>query len=89
MHFERALHVRAVRRDEDDLRGLVGAERGDHSQAVEVGHLDVEEHEFGTQLRNSGKRLESVRALAENIDVRLSRKQRTEPLAGESLVVND
>ncbi len=47
MHLEGAQRVLVEGGDEDHQRHRLDADLGDHSEAVEPGHLDVEEDDVG------------------------------------------
>jgi hypothetical protein len=68
VHLERAQRVLIVRRDEHD-RDVV-ADELEHFEAIELRHLDVEEQQVGTEIRDRFDRLESVRALRDDLDAR-------------------
>ena len=54
-----------------------------------AGHLDVEEHEIGTQPLNRVDRLEAVGGFADQLEPILGREQHPQPLARQRLVVGD
>ena len=61
----------------------------DHVEAVEPGHLHVEEHEVRRVMLNRRHRLRAVAALADDFDVLFLLQQRQHALARERLVVDD
>ena len=89
VHFERAQRVLVVGGDEDDRRHPLGADRVDHAEAVDAGHLDVEEDEVRRLVLDGRDRLRAVAALADDFDVLFLLQQRQHALARDRLVVND
>ena len=61
----------------------------EHAEAVEAGHLDVEQHEIRLLLGDGLDGLEAVAALADDLDVGLVLESVAHPLARERLVVHD
>jgi hypothetical protein len=76
-----------VGRDEDDLDRLI--EQLEHLEAVELGHLDVEEEEIGAQLGRGLDRLEPVGALRDDLDVGMRGEVLADEPARQLLVVDD
>ena len=68
---------------------LLGLEGGDHREPVEVGHLDVEEHQVRRLRPDQVDRLAPVAGLAGDLDVLLAPEQLGEPTARRLLVVDD
>ena len=60
-----------------------------HLEAVDAGHLDVEEHEVGGVARDRVDRLAPVGALADDLEVAESAQAQLEAAARERLVVDD
>ena len=89
MDFERADRVLVVRGHENDGRGAGGLQRAHDPEAVQFGHLDVEEDEVGRQPLDGGHRLGAVRRLADHFDVGLCREEAEDPLPRYRLIVND
>ncbi len=87
--LEGAQRVLVVGRDEDDHRHLVHAHRLDHLEAIELGHLQVEEDQVRADAPHGVHRGAAVRALAHQLDVALVAQQGDQPLAGQRLVVDD
>ena len=67
--FEGLHRESVVRRHEDDHRQLMRLQLGEHVEARESGHLDVEEHEVRAMFANRLERLAAVAALADDFDV--------------------
>src|SRR6185503_9216808 len=86
---ERAQCVLLVGRQEDHGRHLVRADLGDHAEAVQARHLDVEEHEIGLELSDCADGARPVAAAADDLDVALLRERQRDSLARERLVVDD
>jgi len=72
---ERAQGVLVVGGDEDDRRDAVRAHTLEDVEAVEVRHLDVQEHEVGPQLFDRKDGLTAIPALAHDLDLRLLGKE--------------
>ena len=60
-----------------------------HPEAVEAGHLDVEQDQIRLLLGDGLDGLEAVAALADDLDVGLVLESVAHPLARERLVVHD
>ncbi len=89
VHGERLEGVLLVGSDEDDRRQVVGAKRFEHAEAVELGDLDVEEDEVGTERGDPLHGLEPVAALRDHLDLVVLGEQGTDPSPRQRLVVND
>ena len=89
VHLERAERVLVVGGDEDDRRHLLGTDGLDDAEAVDTGHLHVEEHQVGHLVLNRRDGLRAVAALAHHFDVVLLLQQRQHALARDRLVVDD
>lgn len=74
MHVEGAQRVFVVRRHEDRERHGV-AHFGDDAEAVEIGDLQVEEDQVGTQLANGVHRVQARVGRADHLDVGLGLQQ--------------
>ncbi len=85
--FEGANGVVVVRGDEDD-RGSV-ADQFENFEAIELGHLNVEEDERGLALGDDLDGFEAVGALAEDFDFRMRGEEFAQNLAREVFVVHD
>ena len=66
-----------------------GSQRRQDGEAVEVGHLDVEEHQVGRLGANHVDGFAAVARLPGDFDVRLAPEQLREPPPGGLLVVDD
>ncbi len=86
--FEGLQRVLVVGGDEDDHRHLVGADLLDDPEAVDGGHLDVEEYQFGRELLDGAHGLDAIGALADHFDVGLLRQQSQNPFPGHRLIVH-
>ena len=98
VRVERAQRVLVVRGHEDDFghrhRRPVAHERGEHAEAVELRHLDVEEHQLhgSAGLRGRAQDIErfgAARAAAGELHPVVARQQPPQPLASRLLVVHD
>ena len=89
MDIERAQRVLVVGRHEDDQRHARGADGFDDVEAGRAGHLHVQEHEVRLQPADRLDRLGAVLALGDDLEPVLRRKQRTQPLARERLIIGD
>ena len=59
MDLEGAHGVRVIRRDEDRGRQDLGTERLQHLEAIDLGHLHVEEHELDLRALDQRGRLDA------------------------------
>ena len=67
--FKRLHREPVVCRHEHDHRQLVRLQFGEHVEARQPGHLDVEEHEVRAKFADRLERLAAVAALANDFDV--------------------
>ena len=77
-----------VGRHEHDHRQLVRLQLGEHVEAGEPGHLDVEEHEVRAVLANRCERFAAVAALADDLDVVGDAQPQLETAPRQRLVVD-
>ena len=70
-----------IRRHEDDHRQLMRLQFGEHIEAGESRHLDVEEHEVRAVLANRLERLAAVAAFADDFDVVRHAQAQLQPAA--------
>jgi hypothetical protein len=87
MHFERAQGVAVVGGDEDDRDLRV--EQLQDLEAVELGHLDVEEHHLRLELGRRLHRFQSRRRLTHDLDVGLRGEHLAEEGPRRGLVVHE
>ena len=87
VHLERADGVAVVGGDEND--GDVAADELEHVEPVELRHLDVEHQQIGLQLGRCFHRLESVRALGDDLDVGVVGQPLAKNPARERFVIDD
>ena len=88
-HVERTQSVMVVRGHEHDRGDPVRADALEDAEAVEIRHLDVEEHEVGPELLDRDDGLATVAALPDDLDAGFVREEGAQALAGEGLVVDD
>jgi hypothetical protein len=89
VHLERLQRVAVVGGDEDD-RGRHRVAQGlQDAEAVQAGHLHVQEHQVGAQLPQGAEGLLAVAAFAEDGDVRVGFEQPAQPLPRQRFVVHD
>ena len=69
--------------------GACGGDRGGRGEAVEPGHLDVEQRDVGPVFEHRGHDLVAAPDLGHDLEVVLERQQRDERGADERLVVGD
>ena len=67
--LERRNRVVIERRDKNHRRHLVGSHFGNHVEAVELRHLDVEEHQIGLIGSNRRDGFQAVLAFTYNLDI--------------------
>jgi hypothetical protein len=87
--LERAEGVLIVSGDEDDGGGDIVAEKFEHVEAVALGHLYVEEEEFGFELADEGGRFDAGAALGEDFDRGIEAQEDGEIASREGFVVDD
>jgi hypothetical protein len=87
VHLERAQGELVVGGGEDIVR--FGAGQFDHLEAIELGHLDVEEHQFRLQLADGLDGLEAIRAFADDLDVGMRCQVLAQQPARQVFVVHD
>ena len=75
MDLERLQRVLVVGGHEDHHRHLLGTDLPDHAEAIDGGHLHVEEHELGRELLDRVDGLHAVGALPHDLDVGFLREQ--------------
>ena len=73
--------------DEDD--GGAGADQLEDFEAIELGHLDIEENEVGLQFGDGFYGFEAVGAFGGDFDFGMGSEKFAQDLAGELLVVDD
>jgi hypothetical protein len=88
VHVERAQCVAIVGRHEHDGRHRVRADQLEQREAVDFGHLDVEEQDVGTQPCDERDRIGTA-GLADDVDVGVVREQRFDVRSRERFVVDD
>ena len=87
--LEGAQRVAVERRDEDDGRRRSAFQHAQDAEAVEAGHLDVQEQEIRTQVIDRLDCLESVLALRDDLDLVFPGQLLPDPLARQRLVVHE
>src|SRR5262249_61383697 len=68
VEFKRPYRILVVCRHKDDDRQLDGGKPFEHPEAVEVGHLDVEENEVGSAPSDAPQCSVTVRAFGDDRD---------------------
>ena len=90
VHLERLDGMPVEGGDEDDVRrSAVLDEPVRHLEAVEAGHLDVEEQDVRRQALDDADRLEAVAGLRDHLDVAHLLEHVTQLFPRELLVVDD
>ncbi len=89
MHLEGGEGVLVVRRDEDDGRHPRRPDLPHHFEPVELGHLNVEQHDVGLELANHAHGRAAIAALPDDDDLRMLAEQRAHARARMRLVVGD
>ena len=89
MHVECAQGVAIERGDEDDDRDLLGRERLQEAEAVELRHLHVEQHDVRDQGTNSVDRSRPVTALGDDLHVGIEPQQAPQTPPCHRLVIDD
>jgi hypothetical protein len=86
---ERLERVCVIGSHEDDRRHVLGADLLDDAEAVEAGHLDVEEDEVGRELADCRDGLGAVCGFADDFDVRSALESNADTTSSERLVIDD
>src|SRR6185437_5055749 len=81
--------VLVVRGDEDDGRQPIGRDGVEHLEAVEVGHLHVEEYKVGAVLEDRFDRFAASAALTNDRHARHVTEQRANAFPGKGFIVDD
>jgi hypothetical protein len=89
MRLEGAQGELVVGGDEDHHGHMTDADRLQHVEAVELGHLDVQEEQIRRRLFDGLDRFPAVRAFGDDLDVLCLREQVAYALARQRLVVHD
>ena len=89
VHVERAEGELVVGRHEHDRRHPLGSHGGDDAEAVELGHLHVEEDEVGPVPLDRAHRFGAAGTGGDHLHVGLLAEQRRQPLARHRLIVRD
>jgi hypothetical protein len=89
VHFESAQSELIVSGNEYNYRRPFRVDGLENAKTVEFRHLDIEKHQIGRLLLDSSDSLASIRALPDEINLRLVLEQLTEALARQSFVIND
>jgi hypothetical protein len=87
--LERLNRMLVVSRHEDRERHRRRADGIDDTQAVELGHLDVEEHQVGPLVENLVDADEAVFGFRDAADARILPQEIDEPMSCRLLVVHD
>jgi len=87
VHLERPHRVLVVGGDKDDRGSRL--EQLEHLEAIETGHLDVEEQQVRRQLSHRRDRLEAVGTLGDDLDFGVRREVLAQQRPGRRLVVDD
>jgi hypothetical protein len=86
---EGAHGVLIVRGDEDHHGCLRGFDQFQHLEAVQLGHLHVEEEQVGAGFRDGLDRFEPVGAFGGDDDVRVRGQQLAQIPTGQFLVIDE
>ncbi len=78
-----------MRRDEDDEGHPFGAHCPNDVESVELGHLDIEEHEIGQVAGDGGHGTRAIAAFTGNDHAGVLSEQRSQVGAREGLVIDD
>lgn len=87
--FEGAQGMLIVGGDEEGRRHAVHAHRFDHIEAIQFGHLDIQEHEVRPQGFDGHHRLAAIAAFARDVHIRRVGEKVPQALAGEGFVIHD
>ena len=89
MLLERLQRVAIERGHEDHHRHRAGLEAAQHLEAVDLGHLHVEEQDVGPLAADRVDRLGAVAALGDDGEISSPREQQPQRLPRQRLVVHD
>src|SRR5262245_371797 len=89
VEFKRPHRILVVGRHKDDDRQLIGGELVEHPEAVEVGHLDVEENEVGRAPPDRDQCFMSIRAFADDRELAPAAQQIADAPSRQNFVIND
>ena len=85
---EGAHRIVVVCGDEDDHRRLRGSDQLQHFEAIQLGHLGVEEEQVGAGFGDGFHRLEPVGAFGGHHDLRVRGQQFAQIPSGQILVIH-
>src|SRR5215510_13720188 len=89
VEFKCPNRILVVCRHKDDDRQLINGKRFEHPEAVQVGHLDVEENESRRVPPDRDHRLTAVRALANDREIISAAQQIADALPCQYFIIND
>src|SRR5690606_28150525 len=87
--LERLERELVVGSDEDDLRQCIALQLLEHAEAIEPGHLNVEEDDVGPHLADCGNGLLTVLAFADDLEILFIGEVDAHAVACERFVVDD
>src|SRR3981189_74089 len=87
MDFKCAQGVFVEGGDEHDRP--IGADQLQYFESIQLRHLNVEENKIGIQFGHGFDSFESIRALSDNLDFRMTCKELQQHLAREFLIVDN
>ena len=89
VRLERLQCVLIVRGDEHGQRHLRRRHRAQQLEAVDAGHLHVEQHQLGLMFGDREECLAAVAGFGDDFDVGMSRQAQRQAASGQRFVVND
>src|SRR5690242_19362996 len=89
VHLERTHGILIVGGNKDDIRSRFAVERFQHFEAAQLGHLDIQKDEVGLQGLDRVYCFTTIRALRDNLDVRIISKHLANHLTSERFIVDD
>ena len=89
MHLEGTQGELVVGRHENDRGHGLSIDLFQHTEAVQLRHLHVQENQIGFVPSDGGERISPVSAFAEDIDIRLLVEQLANPLSRQRFVVDN
>src|SRR5262249_26536270 len=89
VELKRPYRILVVGRHKNDDRQLICSNLFQHPEAVEVGHLDIEEDEVGRVSPDRAQRFAAVRAFADDRELNSAAQQIADAPSRQNLVIND
>src|SRR5258706_16085265 len=89
MNFESLQCECVVGRHKNHSGHMAVLEMTQDAEAIELGHLNIQEHQVRLLFSNRFNGSQAIIAFADELDIRLLLKQGTDALASERFIIND